>query len=705
MDGLDQIESPYTPLNDARRETRLLSIMGEGDKILKCDLHVVSLADDDMPQFTALSYVWGKPTLTEPILLNGQKALITPALHGALRAVKRHWRKIFPHRDVASFRLWADGLCINQSDSSERNHQVQMMSTLFSSAELVIGWLGSADVRLTHLALQTMGLIGEAFSLRRELRMGAAEAAPIMAVRHLLDSPYWTRIWIFQEAVLARRLVLACLPAFIHWDRLQQAVRGIHEVASASRKLTWGSGFVSSFIDYARTVSDSRGCVIINSIYFARIMHTEEARLHSWSRKLRVHTLAGISCELQATDPKDYVYGMIGLTGLDITPDYRETVPYHIAWMDYAKAWVSLPVVTIPRDLGSFNYCELGFMLSAGVGLFDYPAGCPSWVPHFVGVANNPELGADKLILPDGISADRGMRLDDGDAPLIEGARLKTRGVACRSIARITDLEADDEPLMIRIGNLLPYMIDFVSRCPRNVAGIGPLHGLTKILRNDFARHNFESAVDSVSFGTIYKGIQLFILIAKLNHYSESHEPVKFMYYLSSQLDVDSLNGCVDWLLSAFLTPSEIASKGEPTMQQFRRYIKERIQDADRDEDEPRIPSPLNILTFMALFETEDGHLGMCPRGAEVGDLMCVLAGGILPFILRRVDGGNYLNVGRCSLSTCMNGIGALAPPMRPTEQQSRLQTVLSFFGGFRGTSKAKGLNGDQISRPFTSSR
>jgi hypothetical protein len=39
--------------------------------------------------------------------------------------------------------LWADGLCINQHDLSEKGHQVQRMGEIFAKAENVLIWLGA----------------------------------------------------------------------------------------------------------------------------------------------------------------------------------------------------------------------------------------------------------------------------------------------------------------------------------------------------------------------------------------------------------------------------------------------------------------------------------------------------------------------------------------------------------------------------------
>lgn len=70
-----------------------------------------------------------------PILVNGVEIQVTLNLESALRHIRHPTDVII---------LWVDVLCINQEDLAEKNHQVEMMREIFSSAELVIAWLGSA---------------------------------------------------------------------------------------------------------------------------------------------------------------------------------------------------------------------------------------------------------------------------------------------------------------------------------------------------------------------------------------------------------------------------------------------------------------------------------------------------------------------------------------------------------------------------------
>jgi hypothetical protein len=44
--------------------------------------------------------------------------------------------------------IWADGLCIQQSDTAERNQQVDRMGDIYERATRVVVWLGNGDPKI-----------------------------------------------------------------------------------------------------------------------------------------------------------------------------------------------------------------------------------------------------------------------------------------------------------------------------------------------------------------------------------------------------------------------------------------------------------------------------------------------------------------------------------------------------------------------------
>lgn len=113
----------------ARQSIRLFSL----DPALELDtsvtgcLEVVDLQGEHV-SYEAISYVWGDPTDTVPITVNGHSYKVTVNLHDALRRLRHTAR---------ARRLWIDAICINQVDVTERNIQVAMMADIYTSATRV----------------------------------------------------------------------------------------------------------------------------------------------------------------------------------------------------------------------------------------------------------------------------------------------------------------------------------------------------------------------------------------------------------------------------------------------------------------------------------------------------------------------------------------------------------------------------------------
>jgi len=219
--------SIYKPL-DAAREIRLLKIVHTHPEIV-CVLNTVSLHDN--PQFSALSYEWGDPATTRPIILNGSTTLVTTNLARALEHVCYHWTARFPDRDASSCRLWVDAICINQNDIHEKNQQIQLMETLYAGAEMVICWIGplhrESQIAFESCMVLDMEIKRHPFELGKEVNLDWMKEYPEIfcentpqdvnfgnrnwaAICRMLGSKYWKRVWILQELVLARNALIVC---------------------------------------------------------------------------------------------------------------------------------------------------------------------------------------------------------------------------------------------------------------------------------------------------------------------------------------------------------------------------------------------------------------------------------------------------------------------------------------------------------------
>lgn len=126
----------YSPLNKGKREIRLVKLFPDHDPDydIRCEISIVSL--DTRPFYKALSYTWGNPNDTVPITLNGHRFVVTRNLKKALQRL----------RDLdTETPIWIDAICINQVDTAERMHQVELMRVIFENPNEVVVWLGDAQ--------------------------------------------------------------------------------------------------------------------------------------------------------------------------------------------------------------------------------------------------------------------------------------------------------------------------------------------------------------------------------------------------------------------------------------------------------------------------------------------------------------------------------------------------------------------------------
>lgn len=112
-------------LDREKQDIRLLTIFpGTFNDIIHAKLDQVSLKSN--PRYTALSYCWGDAKEYAEILVNGKKAQVRKSLGIALRYLRRIGDAMV---------VWADAICINQSDLKEKSSQVSMMGQIYRTGK------------------------------------------------------------------------------------------------------------------------------------------------------------------------------------------------------------------------------------------------------------------------------------------------------------------------------------------------------------------------------------------------------------------------------------------------------------------------------------------------------------------------------------------------------------------------------------------
>ncbi|KAI9640589.1 hypothetical protein NHQ30_010888 [Ciborinia camelliae] len=106
---------------------------------LSCDLIHSTLFhynESMIDHYISLSYVWGDANDKRTIIVDEKRLAITANLDSALRHLRN------PNHDIA---IWADGICIKQSDDQERNGQVGLMGLIYQVARHAIIFLGETS--------------------------------------------------------------------------------------------------------------------------------------------------------------------------------------------------------------------------------------------------------------------------------------------------------------------------------------------------------------------------------------------------------------------------------------------------------------------------------------------------------------------------------------------------------------------------------
>ena len=196
-DTVTQVQLPYDKDFDIRTQIRLVSfepIRGEDSVCLRLAAFSLTSA----PRYTALSYMWGEKTGDCEITINEHSVLVRPNCYYALRQLRESGLSAY---------YWLDAISIDQSNSQERGHQVQMMANIFMSAQQVAVSYGvetGANLAFTRMLLQ----LDVSDTDRAVRKLGPLEADEHAGLHDLVHRPYWNRMWIVQELAVARSVVV-----------------------------------------------------------------------------------------------------------------------------------------------------------------------------------------------------------------------------------------------------------------------------------------------------------------------------------------------------------------------------------------------------------------------------------------------------------------------------------------------------------------
>jgi len=199
----------YESLDQSRPCIRLLRLLGEWEKpeVPACEIFHVNDWPPNATQhsYEALSYSWGSPNKNRTASVNGKALVITENLYWALYHLRI---------GDQSRTLWIDAICIDQSNLSEKSHQVSFMGEIFSCSHRVIFWLGNpdadSDLAMRFLEDEEARTSQEVKSKLTCDKLDVQTWEVKQSLEKLLRRQWFYRVWIIQEVIKARSAVFAC---------------------------------------------------------------------------------------------------------------------------------------------------------------------------------------------------------------------------------------------------------------------------------------------------------------------------------------------------------------------------------------------------------------------------------------------------------------------------------------------------------------
>jgi hypothetical protein len=393
-----QTRFQHSPLTDPRSDIRLIRISNVIDSpdasaspVIEVELFHTPLASAG--NYIAISYAWGDPTPVRRLFCNGAELYVPENTFRVLYTIFHCSRKattaLYNRGDT--FTLWIDALCINQQDVSEKNCQVPMMGKIYQLAKGAIGYVGSpSEGTDPNNAIHSMAwwancpiikppddLTTDQTDPRFQEWLEQAKKAgvgdlPETLGRDLTDlwsNEWFVRCWVTQEMVLPRDVV--CLYGY-----------GVNSCS-------WNLDLLTIMVDRAQNVQHVNPNMYkigksFNNQLLEKAIHVDAWRvmreeLKSQESKRDFIALLHRSRRTKATDQRDMIYSLFGLMKEEdraaIRVDYSPSHTVTEVFMDVARYCIST---------------RYGPNLLVEAGISHNVPNLPSWAPDWTTMGRTP---------------------------------------------------------------------------------------------------------------------------------------------------------------------------------------------------------------------------------------------------------------------------------------------------------------------------
>jgi len=611
----------------------------------------------DPPIYFAISYTWGPPQTWDSQSIT---------IDGASMAMASNVRRIIefhaPRRKHTAKYIWIDAVCINQRSRDEKTSQVRRMDEIYRNARGVTVWLGDGSIstreaalaarRLWQLFLYSTAVDASMFCLALAstwfVRLRDAEAWE--ALRILLTRPWFSRVWVFQELVLARHVRVVYSGRALPW-RL---------VASAGEICLRHSRF-PVVGEMLRRGGNIRSAGVRWRDETPELYHP--AMFEKYRKRLRERTGQGGGVDsteflrmcrgFLATDPRDKVFALIGLS-----EDGREDKRL---MADYSKPTGEVMLDAARYFVEKGKLCEVLCEAGIGWGMDNSTLGdvrLPSWVPNWA--TSRLEVSRLSGYHSDQDSTERGFeyrachksrRASSSANPVLmrEGSNQSLRvrvvlaGQTIRQLGSIYRLETDGT------GHMADVEVSVSAwkwRCEaKEIAKASraryPVAGHIQTREEAFWRTMVADRLDDAHYKRQDRPVppecdEIYRLLDARDELLATEGPdPRGQYHLWRVLAIFDRAG-VDVMSADF---SSLGPTGKMADMEF--FAEEAVK----------------TTRGRRFCLTSQGFIGLVPPCTNVGDVLCVVPGAQAPFLLRpTAETKQFYLVGECFVHGMMDG-------------------------------------------------
>jgi hypothetical protein len=502
--------------------------------------------------------------------------------------------------------LWVDAICINQEDTNEKNHQVQLMGDVYAQAICVIAWLGEDDDSTGELVMLTLTILKMFFTsnslykprptyrdyltqnapvglVMQVISTNSGLGDPITAFNSLFKKPYWQRVWCVQELVRARSIVIRM---------------GAMEVAGEML-----ANFVAWYQSQTLLTQDAGPITLKGLDNAGRMLGTIGNRNGTGQDSAALLPTLSTYRAFQATHRRDKVYGVLGMlnkTGnqYDITVKYDKSVVEVYIDVVWATAQTT-------KSLEVFSHVD-NYPSHVPEGEF------PSWVPQW----HKPSVSL-RYHRPEQISASSGRPLSLISREMYNLQTITLCGISFDNVTHASSEVNRGRSLFGPDDDVKALLLSLADQAENRgcQGGSGVLEGGQMCIPT------------AIALATAFTGG---LMSLDIRGYQMTHIHGAYVK-----------DGNVKEYMTGFWNC--VRAQRSP-------------------ESAPQQSSFENLAHIMChqrrIFQTNKGYVGSGPACMRVGDHVVVLNGGRVPYVLRPIsgDGREYAFMGECYVYDIMQG-------------------------------------------------